>query len=88
MFKAKYVGYIIRVSSRRQREATANFINEGYCLVSRHWAITIKKRKEYYRAETPVFLGQEELFIDSAFYKGVTDGIAAFWGILKVSYKI
>ena len=68
--------------------ATANFINEGYCLVSRYWAMTIERREQYYRAVTPVFLGQEELFIDSAFYKGVNDGIAAFWGVFKVSYKI
>ena len=68
--------------------ATANFINEGYCLVSRDWAMTIEERKQFYRAETPIFLGQAALLIDSAFYKGVTDGIAAFWGVLKVSYKI
>ena len=67
---------------------TANFINAGNCLVSRHWAKKIKKRIEYYRAETPIFLGQEILLIDSVLYKEVTDGVAAFWGVLKVSYKI
>ena len=68
--------------------ATANFINEGNCLVSRDWAIKIQKRKQRYIAETPVFDEQGIYYIHSTFYKDVVDDVAALWGVIKVSYKI
>ena len=67
--------------------ATANFINKGNCLVTRDWAIKVRERKEYYLAETPVFYGQNTFKIDSTFYKNVVEDVAAFWGVIKVSYK-
>ena len=68
--------------------ATATFINDGNCLVSRDWAIIVKSEKDHYLAQTPFYFGKKEYGIDSTFYKDIEDDIAAFWGVLKVSYKI
>ena len=40
-----------------------------------------------YRAETPVFLGQKIYYIHKVLYKDTEDEIAAYWGVVKVSYK-
>ena len=68
--------------------ATATFINEGNCLVSRDWAIRVNENKNYYVVQTPFFSGKNEYGIDSTLYKDADDDVAAFWGVLKVSYKI
>ena len=68
--------------------ATANFINVGNCLVSRDWAIRVNENKDHYIAETPLFSRKSKYGIDSTFYKDADDEVAAFWGVLKVSYKI
>ena len=68
--------------------AAANFINEGNCLVTKEIAIKIEGNIKSYLAETPVFPEKKIYSIDSIFYKRVDDDVAAFWGVLKVSYKI
>ena len=74
--------------AKKKRVTTANFINEGNCLVTKDWAMAVEENKEIYFAETPVFPEKDRYSIDSVFYKDVDDEVAAFWGVLKVSYKI
>ena len=75
-------------SVKRNRMATANFINEGNCLVTKDWAKRVESYKKNYFAETPVFAGQKTYDIYSTFFNDADDDVAAFWGVIKVSYKI
>ena len=88
LFGVKYVGFIIIDLPKQKRVATANFINEGNCLVSKECALTVSSNKMNYLAETPVFPQNKMYAIDSTFYREHSDGIAAYWGVIKVSFKI
>ena len=67
---------------------TTTFINECNCLTTKGWAMIIDENKVIHRVESPVFLKQERYYIKSVLYKDVDDDVAAYWGVLKVSYKI
>ena len=85
---AQFLGHIIGRVTTGKRVATVTFINECNCLTTREWAIKLKVSKEIYCVESPVFLKQSEHGIDDVFYKGADDDVAAYWGVVKVSYKI
>ena len=71
-----------------KRTATATFINQCNCITTRNQALRIEAMKEKHRVESPVFLQQEIHEIDSVLYKNAEDDVAAYWGVVKVSYKI
>ena len=68
--------------------ATATFINECNCLTTKNWDIKIEEKEEHYVVESPMFLEQQQNEIDSVLYKKTDDDVAAYWGVVKVSYKI
>ena len=68
--------------------ATATFINQCNCITALHEAMKIVIRKGLYRVESPVFLQQTIHEIDSVLYKNADDDVAAYWGVVKVSYNI
>ena len=41
-----------------------------------------------YLVESPFFLQQQKCPIRKVLYKNVDDDIAAYWGVVRVSYKI
>ena len=50
--------------------------------------MVIEKDLARYRVESPVFLQQGRNYIESVLYIDANDDIAAYWGVLKVSFKI
>ena len=85
---AQFIGHIVSGEKRERREGTVTFINDCNCLTSREWAMQIDKKKGHYRVESPVLYGQVVSHIESVLYKDVDDDVAAYWGVLRVSYKI
>ena len=84
----QYIGYIVSRTETDKRVAAATFINQCNCLIARFWAIKIKRKEEHYIAESPALLGREKYEIHSVLHKNVDDDVAAYWGVVKVSYKI
>ena len=84
----QFIGFIVSQRRRERRLTTATFINKCNCLIARDWAILIENYERLYIAESPMFLKQEQNEIDSVFYKKTDDDVAAYWGVVKVSYKI
>ena len=84
----QFIGYIVVRTETDKRVATATFINRCNCLITRSWAIKIDKKEEHYIAESPALLERKKYEIREVFYKKVDDDVAAYWGVVKVSYKI
>ena len=71
-----------------KRVASTTFTNECNCLTTKDWAKKIEENKGLYRVESPVFFALERNDIRSVLYKNVDDDVAAYWGVIKVSYNI
>ena len=88
VFGLQFIGHILLKTETHKRVATATFINGCNCLIARAWAIKIEEKEEHYVVESPMFLEQQQNEIDSVLYKKIDDDVAAYWGVVKVSYKI
>ena len=86
-FNVKYMGFIV-IKSDHKRMNTATFINERNCLIPRERAKKMENSKRQYLVETPISNEHETYPINKMFYSNNEDGIAAYWALIKVSYKI
>ena len=84
----EFIGFIVAERKRTKRLTSATFINQCNCLITKEWAKLIENREDHFLAESPMFLEQKQNKIDSVLYKKTDDDVAAYWGVVKVSYKI
>ena len=87
-FGIQFIGHIVLQRNLKKRKAMVNFINDCHCLTTKDWAIEIDDNKGKYRVERIVLLQQDTYDIKKVLYKNVDDDVAAYWGVVRVSYKI
>ena len=66
----------------------ATFINERNCLIPKKRAELMAKHRSHYLVQTPVSNDEQTYAIDKVLYIDIEDEIAAYWAVVKVSYKI
>ena len=64
------------------------FINERNCITSKNWGLAVKNHVGDYVVQSPTCNRKEEYDIHSVLIPEESEFVAAFYAILKVSYKI
>ena len=86
-FNLLYTG-ILLLRIGKVKKGMLTFINERNCITTRDLVLEVDSNKKNYVAQAPPCPEETEYNILSVFYSVDSGNVAAWYGIIKVSYKI